>query len=126
MMKQLETLSAEDFDEIKDSVLTIFEEKDKNLKEQFDRFWTHEFSTHKYDFDRQEKECAMIEELSQEEFTAHFKSMFGPEARRLDICMHSSKHISEKPEGLWSAQEFKSTCSFYLDAFKQNFVEANH
>ena len=34
------------------SVMTIISEKDKNLREDFDRIWNYEFATHKYQFDR--------------------------------------------------------------------------
>ena len=36
------------------SVKTSISEKDKNLNEEFNRFWSHEFATHSYQFDRQE------------------------------------------------------------------------
>ena len=52
MLKKVDELSEDDFEELRDSVLTIFEEKDKNLKEEFDRYWTHELVTHKYMFER--------------------------------------------------------------------------
>jgi len=93
MLAKLDDLTDEQFEELRDSVLTCIEEKDKNLKEEFDRFWAHEFVTHKYLFDRQKIECELLEELTQAEFTEHFKQMFGhSSAKRIDICFHSEAH----------------------------------
>lgn len=38
-MNDLNKMSADEFDDIRDSVLTLLEEKDINLKEEFDRYW---------------------------------------------------------------------------------------
>ena len=64
MMADLDELTEDAFDELRDSVLTIIEEKDKNLKEEFDRYWTHELVTHKYVFNRQDLECQILEDLT--------------------------------------------------------------
>ena len=40
--------------------MTTISEKDKNMGEDFNRFWGVEFATHKYNFDRQESEIAML------------------------------------------------------------------
>jgi secreted Zn-dependent insulinase-like peptidase len=52
MREQIANLSDEKFETIRSSVLTTISEKDKNLNEEFNRFWSHEFATHKYKFDR--------------------------------------------------------------------------
>jgi secreted Zn-dependent insulinase-like peptidase len=60
MAKDLAEISDDDFEEIRDSVLTLFEEKDVNLKEEFDRYFYKDLITHKYVFDRQQLECEII------------------------------------------------------------------
>jgi insulysin len=105
MLAGLDEMTEDAFEEIRDSVLTIYEEKDKNLKEEFDRYWSNELITHKYQFNRQELECELLEELTQDEFIAHFKMMFGPCARRLDIFYHSASHKAGYPAS--SISEFK-------------------
>ena len=52
MRQQIINLSDEKFDTIKGSVMTTLSEKDKNLNEEFNRFWSQEFATHKYKFNR--------------------------------------------------------------------------
>jgi len=48
MRQQIINLSDEKFDTIKGAVMTTLSEKDKNLHEEFNRFWSQEFATHKY------------------------------------------------------------------------------
>ena len=48
--------------------MTSISEKDKNMKEDFNRVWGYEFATHKYKFDRQESEIAMLKTLTKDEF----------------------------------------------------------
>lgn len=60
MSKMLDTVAKmtdAEFDEQRNAVLTHYSEKDLNLDQEFNRHWTNEISTHKYVFDRQEKEC---------------------------------------------------------------------
>ena len=84
-------MSEEDFDEQRESVLITYEEKDKNLKEQFDRYWA-ELVKHKYIFDRQDIECELLENLTLDEFKEHFNEMFEHQsARRLTINYHSKQ-----------------------------------
>jgi len=68
MWKKVQELSDEDFKTCVDSVLTITAEKDKNANEELARYWSQEFATHKYLFDRQDKECQMLKEITKQEF----------------------------------------------------------
>ena len=54
MRIKMQNLSDEDFVKIVGSINTIISEKDKSLKEEFDRFWVSEIASHKYKFDRQD------------------------------------------------------------------------
>ena len=46
-------LTDEDFaSNVVGALMTIISEKDKNMREEFDRFWEDEFYTHEYQFDR--------------------------------------------------------------------------
>ena len=60
-------MSDEDFKTNVGSVKTSISEKDKNLTEEFNRFWTNEFGTHYYQFDRQEANIAMLDTLTKAE-----------------------------------------------------------
>jgi insulysin len=122
MSKNLADLSDDDFDEIKDSVLTLFEEKDVNLKEEFDRYFFKDLITHKYVFNRQQLECELIKTITKAEFIDHFSNMFNPEtARRLDICYHSSFHGKAKADCI-TVTEFKKAIKYFPDTFKENLA----
>jgi len=54
MLEAVSKLSDKEFDEIRNSVLTINSEKDLNLFSEFSRYWG-ELSSHKYVWDRQDK-----------------------------------------------------------------------
>ena len=54
MRKQMVDLTDEEFATNVGAVKTNISEKDKNLAEVFGRYWSGEFSTHKYNFDRQD------------------------------------------------------------------------
>ena len=45
-------MTDEKFNTIVSAVRTDISEKDKNLNEEFERFWDNEFQTHEYKFDR--------------------------------------------------------------------------
>ena len=60
-------MSDEDFKTNVGSVKTSISEKDKNLTEEFNRFWNNEFGTHCYQFDRQEANIAMLDTLTKAE-----------------------------------------------------------
>ena len=74
------------------------QEKDKSLREEFQRYWQGEITSHKYKFDRQEHECALIKTLTVEEFKAHFEKIFFQDngANRLDIHFNSQPHLAKQ------------------------------
>lgn len=96
MSKMLDTVAKmtdAEFDEQRNAVLTRYSEKDLNLDEEFNRHWTNEISTHKYVFDRQEKECQLLKELTAKEFRDHFSALFSPKTmRRIDMHWNSKPH----------------------------------
>ena len=76
MRTKVREMTDEEFNTNVGSVKTSISEKDKNLNEEFTRFWTHEFATHSYQFDRQEANIAMLETLTKAELQAYFEKLF--------------------------------------------------
>jgi len=68
MKQEAEELEDEDFEQTVSAVQTNLQEKDKSIKEVFDRFWAKEFTTHKLTFDRQDKMCEIIKTIKKEEW----------------------------------------------------------
>ena len=75
MQKKVQNLTEEEFQTQIGAVLTSLQEKDKNLAEEFARYWG-EIVTHKYEFDRQEQEIALIKTLTLQEFKDQFDQLF--------------------------------------------------
>ena len=69
-------------------------EKDYNLAKVHYRFW-NEIATHKYIFDRQDKEIEILKSLTKEEFQKHFEQLFFTNRKRLDYEMTSEKHHND-------------------------------
>jgi len=69
-------MTDEEFDTIKSAVNTRISEKDKNQQENFERMWIKELSTHKYVFDRQEKNIALLATVTKQEFVDFFMQMY--------------------------------------------------
>jgi secreted Zn-dependent insulinase-like peptidase len=60
-------------------------QKDINLNKEYARNWG-EISTHKYDFERQNKEIQMLETITLDEFKNLFeKVFFSEESKRIDL-----------------------------------------
>ena len=68
MRVKVQNMTDEEFTTIVNAVKTTISEKDKNLGEEFQRFWYLEFATHSYQFDRQEANIAMLATLTKVEF----------------------------------------------------------
>ena len=68
-------ISEEDFKVQVSAVSVRVGEKDYNLVKDCARLWG-EIATHKYMFDRQEKELEVLKGLTKEEFIAHFEKVF--------------------------------------------------
>lgn len=64
MLDTVAKMTDTEFDEQRNAVLTRYSEKDLNLDAAFNRLWFNEISTHKYVFNRQEKECQLLKELT--------------------------------------------------------------
>ena len=93
MIEKVRAFTEEQFNEQRNAVKIQYEEKDKSLKEEYNRHWSNELATHKYLFDRQEREVALLDELTLDEFRAHFLRMFEPAtAKRLDMHWNSKSH----------------------------------
>lgn len=138
MLKKVEKMTEAQFDEQRNSVLTQYSEKDLNLNQEFNRHWNDEISTHKYTFDRQEIECAMLKELTLKEFQKHFANVFSHKTmRRVDMHWNSEAHkeqeanakhlvdnyqISKKEKKHTSIDAFKRAMGLYADTYKANFA----
>ena len=68
MRVKVQNMTDEEFTTNVNAVKTTISEKDKNLGEEFQRFWYLEFATHSYNFDRQEANIAMLDTLTKVEF----------------------------------------------------------
>ena len=60
-------LKDEDFSKVVSAVNTSISEKDKNLGEEFGRFWGVALGTHTYKFDKQVCDIAMLEKITKQE-----------------------------------------------------------
>ena len=61
-------MTDEEFNTVRDAVKTHISEKDKNQKEDFVRMYNGEIVSHRYQWDRQEREIEMIMTLTKAEF----------------------------------------------------------
>jgi secreted Zn-dependent insulinase-like peptidase len=102
------------------------------------RHWANEIATHKYVFDRQDKECAMLKDLTLKEFKHHFEAVFDPKnMRRIDMHWNSKPHkvqedaaahiVDHYPTGKkekkhLSLPAFKQSMGLYPDVYKANFA----
>lgn len=85
-------MTEEEFKIHVDAVLVKVSEKDYNLQKDNFRFW-QEISTHKYLFDRQEKEIEALKSLKKEDFIGHFEKIyFSEQTKRFDIELTSIAH----------------------------------
>ena len=100
MRTKVSEMTDETFATTVGAVMTNISEKDKNLPEEFGRYWNGEFSTHKYNFDRQEQEIALLSTITKAEVQAYIEKLFFQEKRanRLDIHWNSVKVPEEKKE----------------------------
>ena len=122
-----------------EAVLTQLSEKDYNLSKENGRFWG-EINTHKYLFDRQEKECELIKHLTVDEFRAYFEKLFFSEGvKRIDVEITAAGHADKQAE--WkelnekshyqggirkqindSIATFKKKMALHPDTFKANYA----
>ena len=88
-----------------EAVHTQLSEKDKNLKEQFDRYWG-EIVMHRNEFDRQKKECEEVRKIKLGMFKGYFEAFFFEEATKLDIHLNSEAHQEQE-----AAAEKENPCT---------------
>ncbi len=112
--------------------MTTLAEKDKNMGEEFARF-NKEVRESTYQFDRQEKECALLKTITKEEFQHFFDCMFNSGSKRVDIRYNSKAH-KEMEEACEfknggcaekcydSLASFKAAMDSYPDEAKTRFV----
>ncbi len=79
-------------------------EKDYNLNREHSRYWG-EISTHKYLFDRQQREIDLLKTLTKEDFVDYFTKFFFTERKRLDYELTSAKNKQEHEE--WKAKNLE-------------------
>ena len=75
MRVKVRDMTDEEFAKNVNSVKTKISVKDKNLTEEFNRFWSKEFGTHSYEFERQETNIAMLDTLTKAELQAYFEQL---------------------------------------------------
>lgn len=138
MLDTVAKMSEKAFDEQRNAVLTQYSEKDINLAQEFNRHWTNEIVSHKYIFDRQERECALLKELTLKEFKDHFARMFSFKTmKRLDMHWNSKPHqeqeekaahlVDNYPTGKKekkhaSVSALKKAMGLYPDLHKSNYA----
>lgn len=111
------------------------------MSQQSGRFWG-EITTHNYDFERQDTELALLEEITLADFKALFEYMFfSAHSKRLDFELTSGKHKYNQAEYLFKNQtdpyftqylqrsvfpgnisEYKKQASFRADSVKDSFM----
>jgi len=128
--EKVQKLSDEDFQKSRDSVLTTISEKVKNQNEAFAQDYG-EIVHHRYQFDRQDHEIAMIKTLTKADFQAYYERFLFTERKRIDMRWNSEKHkeAEEKtefklPEGKErlhkNLPELKKAMGLYPDQVKVN------
>ena len=97
ILEKVRKMSEKEFNEHRNSVVTHYSEKNKNLQDEFNRFWTNEITTFQFKLDRQEQECSLLKELTLKELKKHFKKLFHPDqANRLDVHWNSKSHKEQE------------------------------
>jgi len=117
----VKNISDEDFEQQKKSVHTQIAEKDQNMSQESSRFWS-EISTHNYDFEKQEKELKVLEEITKEDFIALFeKTFFSESSSRLDFELTSEAHKDNQAELL----ETNKTDLMFTNHLKRSVFAGN-
>lgn len=142
MRQKVQDLSDEDFEVQKQAVYVKVAEKNYNLHQEFGRFWG-EICTHKYIFDRQEKQIQVLSEITKKDFQELFEAtFFSKSSKRIDLQLTSTAHTEEQEEFKKkneehqmfselmtrvpvkdSIVEFKKQSGMYPDQYKSNYIE---
>ena len=93
MRTKMAALTDEEFTTVVSAVNTSISEKDKNLGEEFGRFWGTALGTHTYNFDRQENDIAMLSTLTKPELQAFFEQFFFQPNRANRLDMHWNTQV---------------------------------
>jgi len=105
------------------------------------RNWA-EMSTHKYNFDRQAQEVAALDDISAQDFIAHFEeTFFSSTSKRVDLQLTSAAHAEEQNQYKESNAthevfnllkrvhvdetivSFKKRSGLYPDVYKAGYVQ---
>jgi secreted Zn-dependent insulinase-like peptidase len=129
MREKVENMSDEEFQVIVGALMVRLSERDKNQREAFARCWA-EFSTHKYLFERQEKEIGALSLIKKEHFQTYFYKMYYGDSKRLDLHYNSEAHRAEEEKAVvrpqiavhHSLNKFKQSMGYFADAFKSNYA----
>lgn len=120
-----------DFETMIKSVLVDLSAKDKNLAEEHARMFSQEVSQHRYQFDRQSKECEVLKTITKQEWQAHFVALVNSEVRRVDFRYNSSAHKEQEATSEFkftnekrhaSVDELKSQMQWFNDSIKQRYA----
>ena len=89
-------MSDEDFESQKSAIRTLLAEKDTSMMKQANRFLSSEISTHRYFFERQNKDLETLETVTKDDFKAYFEEVFfSAETARFDLQLTSKAHKAD-------------------------------
>lgn len=97
MKEKVATITDEAFNTVINACVTEVTQKDLNLSERSRRYWS-EIATHKYLFDRKEKEAEALKALNKEEFKAFFVDLFFTRAKIFNLITINEHHMEEEQE----------------------------
>jgi len=97
--EKIADLTDETFESEKSAIRTIIAEKDPNLAAAARRVFGLEVTTHRYQFERQQKELELLETITKDEFKAYFHQMFfSADSARLDLMLTAKTHKDQQAE----------------------------
>ena len=129
MLEKVRNMSDEEFATNVKSVLVSVEEKDKNLNEEYSRF-QGEISSHRYQFDRQEKDAETLRALKKDEWQLFFEDLFFTKCKRVDFRYNSQAHQKQEEETEFkfenekrhtSITEFRQSMEAFPDSIKGRY-----
>lgn len=96
MRQRVDTLSDEEFEVQKQAVHVKLAEKNISLHQEFSRYWG-EICTHKYLFDRQDKQLELLQHITKQDFQDLFElTFFSKTSKRIDLQLTSDMHSEEQ------------------------------
>ena len=73
MRIRVQNMTDDEFETNINAIKTILSEKEKNLSEDFERVFGNELSIHAYQFDRRDKQLALIATFTKADFQQYFE-----------------------------------------------------